>query len=60
MADEMGNVTYANIILLGKLLAHTGIILAESFEESLKMVLPAKKHYMIPEEMEALKIGISF
>jgi 2-oxoglutarate ferredoxin oxidoreductase subunit gamma len=60
MADEMGNVTYANIILLGKLLAHTGIISAESFEESLKMVLPAKKHYMIPEEMEALKIGMSF
>lgn len=60
MADEMGNVTYANIILLGKLIAHTGIISIESFEESLKMVLSAKKHYMIPEEMEALKKGIDF
>ncbi len=60
MADEMGNVTYANIILLGKLIAHTGVIATESFEESLKKVLPAKKHYMIPEEMEALKMGMNF
>ncbi|KNY24871.1 2-oxoacid:acceptor oxidoreductase family protein [Pseudobacteroides cellulosolvens] len=60
MADEMGNVTYANIILLGKLIAHTGVISTESFEESLKKVLPARKHHMIPEEMEALKMGINF
>ncbi|MDP4181225.1 MAG: 2-oxoacid:acceptor oxidoreductase family protein [Bacillota bacterium] len=59
MADDMGNVTYANIILLGKLIAKTGIISKDSFEESLKKVLPAKKHYMIPEEVEALKMGMS-
>jgi len=60
MADEMGNVTYANIILLGKLIAHTKVISTESFEASLKKVLPAKKHHMIPEEMEALKMGMNF
>lgn len=57
MASDKGNLTYANIIILGKLLAKTGIISKESFEAALKKVLPAKKHYMIPEEMEALAAG---
>jgi len=57
MATDMGNMTYANIIILGKLLAKTGIIAKESFEAALKKVLSQKKHYMIPEEMKALVIG---
>ncbi|HOV25755.1 MAG TPA: 2-oxoacid:acceptor oxidoreductase family protein [Pseudobacteroides sp.] len=60
MADEMGNVTYANIILLGKLIAYTKVISTDSFEAALKKVLPPKKHHMIPEEMEALKKGMNF
>ena len=57
MASDMGNLTYANIIILGKLLAKTGIISKESFEAALKKVLPPKKHFMIPEEMQALSVG---
>lgn len=57
LASDMGNLTYANIIILGKLLAKTGIISKESFEAALKKVLPAKKHHMIPEEMKALVLG---
>ncbi len=57
MASDMGNLTYANIIILGKLLAKTGIISKDSFEAALKKVLPQKKHYMIPEEMNALVAG---
>jgi 2-oxoglutarate ferredoxin oxidoreductase subunit gamma len=57
IASDMGNLTYANIIILGKLLAKTGIVSKESFEAALKKVLPAKKHYMIPEEMQALGVG---
>lgn len=60
IASDMGNLTYANIIILGKLLAKTGIISKESFEAALKKVLPAKKHHMIPEEMKALTIGHDF
>lgn len=60
MASDMGNMTYANIIILGKLLEKTGIVSKESFEAALKKVLPAKKHHMIPEEMEALQKGIDF
>jgi 2-oxoglutarate ferredoxin oxidoreductase subunit gamma len=56
----MGNLTYANIILLGKLIARTGIVSKENFEVALKKILPAKKHYMIPEEMQALETGINY
>jgi 2-oxoglutarate ferredoxin oxidoreductase subunit gamma len=57
MASDMGNLTYANIIILGKLLGKTGIITKESFEAALKKVLPEKKHFMIPDEMKALVVG---
>lgn len=60
MASERGNLTYANIILIGKLLAKTGVITRENFEEALKKVLPEKKHYMIPEELEALEAGMKY
>ncbi|MCX8131779.1 MAG: 2-oxoacid:acceptor oxidoreductase family protein [Clostridia bacterium] len=60
MASDMGNLTYANIILLGKLIAKTGIIKKENFEEALKKVLPKKYHDLIPEEMKALDLGMNF
>lgn len=60
IASDMGNLTYANIIILGKLLAKTGIVSKESFEQALKKVLPEKKHYMIPEEIKALQVGMDY
>ncbi len=60
MASDMGNLTYANIILLGKLIAKTNIVSRSNFEEALKKVLPPKKHFMIPEEMKALEMGMDY
>jgi len=60
LASDMGNQTYANIIILGKLLAKTGIVSKESFEAALKKVLPPKKHHMIPDEMKALDLGYNY
>lgn len=60
LANDAGNKTYSNIILLGKLIRETGCISVESFEKALYGVLPKKKHYMIPEEMEILKVGMDF
>lgn len=59
-AYEMGNSTFAGVILLGKFIAETGIINAKSFEDALKTVLSAKKHFLIPEEMKALEYGMNF
>ena len=58
MAYEMGNATYAGIILLGKLIGQTGIVTIGNFEEALRSVLPARRHYMIPDEMIALHKGM--
>ncbi len=60
MASDMGNLAYSNIIILGKLLQKTGVVSVDSFHKALKKVLPEKKHYLIPEEMQALEMGMSF
>jgi len=57
MAAKMQNATFANIILLGKLAKETNVITVESFEEALRKVLPERKHDLIPQEIEAFKIG---
>lgn len=60
MASDMGNLTYANIILLGKLIEKTNIVSKENFIEALKHILPERKHYMIPEEIKALEVGMNY
>jgi len=60
MASDMGNTTYANIILLGKLIEATKIIKKESFAKALEKVLPQKYHHMIPDEMKALEMGMEY
>lgn len=60
MASDMGNTAYANIYLLGKLIQERKIVTVENFEKALYEILPAKKHSMIPEEMEVLKIGMNY
>lgn len=59
-AYEMGNATFAGIILLGKFIGETGIITKENFENALRSVLPQRKHGLIPEEMVALEYGMKF
>lgn len=60
MASDRGKVTYANIILIGKLLAKTGVVSKESFIKALEKVLPEKYHNMIPDEIEALEAGMNY
>jgi 2-oxoglutarate ferredoxin oxidoreductase subunit gamma len=60
IASEMGNLAYANVVLLGKLIAKTRIISKKSFISALKYILPEKKHYMVPEEIKALDIGMAY
>jgi 2-oxoglutarate ferredoxin oxidoreductase subunit gamma len=60
IASEMGNQAFANIIMLGKLINETSVVSTEYFEKALKKVLPERKHYLIPEEMKALKLGMDY
>lgn len=60
IAMDMGNVTFANIILLGKLLSKTNIVSKENFEKALRKTLPQKKHHLIPIEIKALELGMGY
>ncbi len=60
LASELGNTAYANIYLLGKLIQERQIVTMANFEKALYEILPAKKHAMIPEEMEVLKVGMNY
>jgi 2-oxoglutarate ferredoxin oxidoreductase subunit gamma len=60
IAMEMGNAAFANIILLGKLLARTKIVSKENFVSALRETLPEKKHYLIPDEIKALETGMEY
>jgi 2-oxoglutarate ferredoxin oxidoreductase subunit gamma len=60
VAGEMGNMAFANIILLGKLFMKTAIVSKQSIIDSFKEILPEKKHYLIPDEIKALEFGMSY
>lgn len=60
LAIEIGNKTYSNVYLLGKLIKETGCVKPENFEKALYGILSKKRHYMIPEEMEVLKVGMEY
>ena len=60
LASEMGNIAYANMMLLGKLIARTGIVARESIEKALGEILPEKYRALIPDELRALDIGMAY
>ena len=57
IAEELGNVRVANNVILGALIELTGIVSIEAVVESLKKVLPARRHSMIPVNQLALEKG---
>jgi len=57
LASDLGNKSFAGIVLLGGLVAATGVVGRDSFKEGLRHVLPEKKHYLIDDEMKAFDLG---
>lgn len=51
-ASDMGNMTFAGIMLLGALSHKLSCFSRESFEKALFEVLPENKHGMIPDELK--------
>lgn len=58
LAEEMGNGKVANNIILGSLIQMTGVVSMDSVVESLKNVLPPRRHNLIDINREALKKGM--
>ncbi|MEG6616300.1 2-oxoacid:acceptor oxidoreductase family protein [Peptococcaceae bacterium 1198_IL3148] len=57
IAEEIGNLKVANNVILGALIQLTGIVTIDSVVESLKKVLPPRRHNLIPANREALERG---
>ena len=58
IAEELGNTKVANNVILGALIELTGTVSIESVVESLKKVLPARRHNMISVNQQALEKGV--
>jgi len=60
IANELGNMAYATIVLLGCLSAATGCFKRESFEAALREVLPERRYHIIPSNLDAFDKGAAF
>ncbi|MGE5328131.1 MAG: 2-oxoacid:acceptor oxidoreductase family protein [Deltaproteobacteria bacterium] len=60
MAIEAGFSKLANVIFLGKLIGVTDLVKQDYIIEALKEILPEQKHYLIPDEIKLLKMGMDY
>ncbi len=56
-AEALGDPLVANNIILGAVLALTGVVSIKTVEESLKEVLPQRHHHKVPVNLKALERG---
>lgn len=57
IADNLGNLKVANMVILGALLGLTEVVSIDSIVTSLKKVLPERRHDLIPVNKAALEKG---
>jgi 2-oxoglutarate ferredoxin oxidoreductase subunit gamma len=57
IADKLGDIRIANMVMLGTLLKMTGVVAMESVLAALKQVLPARRHSLIPLNESAIERG---
>lgn len=57
IADELGDIRIANMVMLGAFLKKSGVVALESVLSALKQVLPARRHSLIPLNEHALQRG---
>ncbi|HWR12880.1 MAG TPA: 2-oxoacid:acceptor oxidoreductase family protein [Rectinemataceae bacterium] len=57
IAEKIGDVRIANMVMMGALSAATGAIQLKSFEAVLKSFFPPSKHHLIPMNIAAVEEG---
>lgn len=60
LAMEVGNVKFANVVMIGALMAVIGAPSVESMEVAIKDMLPKNKEELFPLEMKALYLGLDY
>ncbi len=58
IAEELGNVNAANMVMLGALVGRTGIIKPETVSSAMKEIIPKHRKNIIPLNETAFKKGI--
>ena len=59
IAEQVGNVLFANMVALGAMAKVTGALALTNIEEILKNFFPLDKHQFIPMNIEAIKAGFN-
>jgi 2-oxoglutarate ferredoxin oxidoreductase subunit gamma len=57
IAERLGDIRIANMVMLGAFLRKTGVIRLASVLEALKAVLPPRRHSLLPLNEKALRCG---
>jgi len=57
IAEQIGNVRFANMVALGAMAKLTGALVLTDIEGILKKFFPADKHQFVPKNMEAIQAG---
>ncbi|MFT3952709.1 MAG: 2-oxoacid:acceptor oxidoreductase family protein [Oscillospiraceae bacterium] len=60
LADDNGLSGMANIILIGKLLAETGIVSDAALKKAIEKSVPPKKAHLIESNLKAIAIGAAY
>lgn len=60
LAMDAGNVKFANVVMIGALMAVIGAPSMKSMEEAVKDMLPKNKEALFPMEMNALYLGMNY
>ncbi len=57
IAKEIGSSKYANMVMFGAFIRHSGLFPDFSSEEVLKRVLPPRHHHLIKQNLDAIRQG---
>ncbi len=57
LAEELGDIRIANMVMLGAFLKRTGVVALDSVLNALKAVLPQRRHSLLPLNERALQCG---
>jgi len=57
IAAELGAEQVANMVMLGAYVELTSAVSLEAIEQALKVVLPERRHHLLPLNMQALQAG---
>ena len=57
VAEELGGPRLANLVLLGALVAHEGLVSLAAVERALGAHLPARHQHLLAANMRALRAG---